>query len=195
MTVASNLKIAFENRPFHGERHSGDLPFFDQATDSLLLGLADALGHGEQAFKLASDIEVFMRENSNHNVLTLLEDMHRAFRQSIGAAISLARVNLRSGHLQFAGIGNVHSCVIGQTDRSFVCRDGILGQNRRSPLLQDCQLTPGDKVVFASDGIQQRFYTRGDRKLLLAEPRHVARYLITEFGKRHDDSSCLVFEF
>lgn len=183
------------NTPFKGELKSGDLPFYYREGNHLLLGLIDALGHGKEANRLSVEIKAYLDEHWHCNCNQLLYDLNDAIANSIGAAISLAHINLSSADIEFAGVGNVKGYIIGEKNNSFVSKDGVVGQNMRSPLVQKKKLVKRDKVIFCSDGIQERFYVLADRQKLALSPEQVTRYIQNEFGKDHDDASCMVFEY
>jgi serine/threonine protein phosphatase PrpC len=191
----SLLKIAKKNRPFRGEFNSGDLPFYYQDGETILLGLIDAVGHGNEAFKLSARIKKFLNSHWHTDFTKLLNEIDHEIKASIGAAISLVSINLSSSRLNFAGVGNVNVYLIGQKEVLFVSRDGVVGQNMRTPLIQTQPLIKRDKVILCSDGIQERFYSLADRKILARSPEHVVNYIQKEYGKDHDDASCLVYEF
>ena len=195
MSNPVKLKLSSVNRPYPGEQGSGDLPFHYAKRDELVLGLVDSLGHGERAHASSMLIKGFLDAHWGSELTQLLDQLHARMRGGIGAAICLAHVALGSGALRCVGIGNVNAWILGSGDQRFVNRDGVLGQYYRTPVAQEARLKPGDKLIFASDGVQERLYTQFDRAELARDPDSLAAYLLRHYGKVHDDASCLVFEF
>ena len=195
MTDSAQLRLGMVNRPYPGQECSGDLPFYYTKGDDLLLGLVDSLGHGAVAHASSMLIKDFLDRHWRTELTDVLDGLHATLRGGIGAAICLAHVALGSGALKCMGIGNVRAWIVGSTDQRFVSRDGVLGQHYRTPVVQEAQLKPGDKLIFASDGVQERLFTQCDRAELARDPDSLAAYLLRHYGKIHDDASCLVFEF
>ncbi len=195
MTDPDQLRLSAVNRPYPGHDRSGDLPFYYTNGEDLVLGLVDSLGHGEPAHASSMLIKDFLDAHWRPELTLLLDQLHARLRGGIGAAICLAHVALGSGALRCVGIGNVRAWILGSVDLRFVNRDGVLGQHYRTPVVQEAQLKPGDKLIFTSDGMQERLFTQCDRAELARDPDSLAAYLLRHYGKIHDDASCLVFEF
>jgi hypothetical protein len=195
MTNPEQLKLCMVNRPYPGQEASGDWPFYYIKGDDLLLGLVDSLGHGASAHAGSMQIKDFVEAHWHVDLPRLLGDLHAAVSGGLGAAICVAHVALGSGELRCLGIGNVRASVLGSANLHFVSRDGILGQNYRTPMLQEAHLVRGDKLIFASDGLQERLFTQCDQTEFSRSPDSLAKYLLRHYGKAHDDASCLVFEF
>ncbi len=195
MRDPDQLKLGMVNRPYPGQDRSGDWPFYYSEGDELLLGLVDSLGHGGPAYAGSMRIKEFLDENWRTELPRLLDDLDKAVRGGLGAAISVARIALGSGDIRWAGIGNIRASVHGASDQRLVSRDGIIGQHYRTPLVQEASMVSGDKLVFVSDGLQERLFTQCDRAEFSLEPDSLAEYLLRHYGKMHDDASCLIFEF
>lgn len=195
MTVPEKLRLSMVNRPYPGQKDSGDWPFYYTDGDNLLLGLVDSLGHGASAHASSMQIKNFLEEHWQSELVNLLDNLDDYLRGGLGAAICLAHVELGTGLLRCLGIGNVRAWILGSTEQRFVSRDGVIGQHYRTPVLQEARLEQGDKLIIASDGIQERLFTQCDRTELSRDPTSLANYLLRHYGKAHDDASCLVFEF
>lgn len=194
LTATSDLRIRMRNRPLPGESCSGDFPFYFQNGSSLLLGIADGLGHGDKAHGVTLKINEYLKDFWHSDVVRLLVDLNEAIRSTIGAAVGLGHVDLQSGKLKYAGVGNTRAYVLGQESRCFVSHDGIVGQNVRNPLLQDHLLASGDMVVFTTDGIHERFYTEREQNID-SDTDTLAECIMTKHIKVYDDASCLIFEY
>ena len=195
MRKVDQLQFGIVNRPYPGQEVSGDLPFYYTEGESLLLGLVDSLGHGPSAYAVSMRIKEFLDTHWKMDLARLLEELHEALRGGLGAAISLAGVSLDSGTLRWAGIGNINASIVGSSNQRLVSRDGTLGQHFRTPNVQEACLDSGDKLIFISDGLQERLFNRCDQTEFSLKPDLLADYLLRHYGKAHDDASCLVFEF
>ena len=195
MTLELNERVKIKNRPFEGEWQSGDCPFFEMQEGKLHLGLFDVLGHGHEAAKLAKTLPKMVKPLLGMSTDKLIEEIHLNMQGSLGAALSYVQIDLDTGELVFSGVGNVLAFISGSAKKQFVSKDGVLGQNIRTPLLQYAVLKEGDKLVLASDGVQSRCYGLLDDYFLDKSAEYLSSYLIEKFGKSHDDASCLVFEF
>jgi phosphoserine phosphatase RsbX len=189
------IGVASINRPFLGERVSGDLPFWKEQGEELLVGVADGIGHGPRAHGAVQTLLKALEGTLAEDPVALLKVLDKAIRPSPGLAISLGWLNRSSGSFRFSGVGNVFACTVTKEGlKRLVSCDGMLGQNLRSPMLQEMDLSPGDRVIMASDGIKERFYTQAQERRLRYPLGEVCWYLADEFGKTHDDTSCLIVE-
>lgn len=194
MSAPAHLRIATENRPYPGQHHSGDWPFYFCRENALLMGVADGLGHGDLAYASSMRVKAFLDAGWHPELPRLFDGLNAHLAGGQGAALALVHVSLSDGALRFAGIGNVRAWLFGSAPQSFVSRDGVLGQHYRTPVLQQAAMAEGDKLVIASDGLQERLATQCDRETLSCPPETLAHHLLQRFGKAYDDASCLVFE-
>ncbi len=184
------------NRPCQGERVSGDGLFYHEDDNGIILSVSDGLGHGDQAHDVSTQISAFLDHHHHHDIGLLITQVHKHISPSIGAAMGIAYINFNDHTVSFCGIGNVGGYLLGSREKSFVCKDGMVGANNmRKPLLQSEALSRGDKVVLASDGIHERFYSKGKRSIFKRKPAAIVYYLLSDFSKSYDDASCWVFEY
>ncbi len=188
-------RLCGTNRPFEGERVSGDALFYYEYKDGIFISISDGLGHGEQAYKVSAEISSFLEFNHHKDIAQLITQVHEKISPSIGAALAMAYISFDDNTIYFCGIGNVGGYLIGSHDKIFVSKDGIVGANMRTPLLQSEALLPGDKIILASDGIHERFYSKANRDIFKGKPADIVQYLMSEFSKSYDDASCWVFEY
>ncbi|MEU8588923.1 ATP-binding SpoIIE family protein phosphatase [Streptomyces sp. NPDC048664] len=143
---------------------SGDAWACTRSGDRVTLLLADGLGHGPAAAE-ASDAAV--RQLRLHAMLTpeeLLRHLHDALRDTRGAAVAVAQLDLAAGRLEFSGIGNVGARLrTGDSWQHLLSHPGIVGAHRpahiprhRLPWSPDCLL------VLHSDGLPSRWSLHPD---------------------------------
>jgi phosphoserine phosphatase RsbX len=192
---AEDIGIAIINKPIHGEKNSGDLPLYYLNRHDLLLVGIDGLGHGKKAHEATLQVKKYLDFCWHCDLVELLNELHLSTGKTIGAAISLAHVNLLTGEIKFVGLGNVFACIFGESKTVFVSRDGILGKNKRTPLLQTHTLKENDIVILASDGISSGFYRDNNDFFMKGSLTFFAHHLLRKYGKIEDDASCLIFRF
>ena len=83
----------------------------------------------------------------------------------------------------------------GSSDRRLVSRDGVLGQNMRTPHLQTLDLAPGDTLLLYTDGVKDRFGLDDYRGLLFEDLDCVASTVVERYGKGHDDAACIAIRY
>jgi serine phosphatase RsbU (regulator of sigma subunit) len=172
---------------------SGDTVYWKRFEHQLLLLLADGIGHGYRAHLASMSVREQLVEMPFEDPAVMLEKVDRAIRPNPGVSACLALVDLNSGQLQCAGVGNVLACIIGVKDMKIMSRDGMLGQNMRRAQSKDVQLHASDRFLMASDGVSERVYQGGNRRRLSMAPECAVDYVIQDYGKDHDDASCLIF--
>ena len=93
--------------------------------------------------------------------------------------------------MDYVGIGNTAIRRFGQSETRLVSKEGVVGQNMRSPLLQTVNLRPGDLVLLYTDGVSDRFSSTDYPGVLSHAPQEVVRTVLDRYGKDHDDSACI----
>jgi serine phosphatase RsbU (regulator of sigma subunit) len=182
-------------RPCRGERVSGDAVVTVPAEQLTLIAIIDGLGHGVEAHAAALSAKEFLEASRDRDVVSLMAALHEHLRGSRGAAAGLCVVESATGALRYTGIGNTVIRRFGSQETRLVSRDGVLGQNARTPWLQRMTLEPRDVVLLYTDGVRDRFSLDDYRGLLFHEPDEVARTLLKRFGKDHDDAACIALRY
>lgn len=159
------------------------------------LALVDALGHGPAAHAVAVLAEQYLERHYRERLATLMEGLHACLRGTGGAVAACCRLDLATGELRYAGIGNVTVRVLGPRASRFVVRDGILGFEMASPREETARLFPGDVLLMHSDGIQEHFAAWECDALLTGTADTIAAELVRRFGKENDDASCIVLRY
>ncbi|WP_062645907.1 ATP-binding SpoIIE family protein phosphatase [Streptomyces maremycinicus] len=172
------------NIPFRGSACSGDAWTCARAGDRLTLMLADGLGHGPEA-ACASTAAVHEVRRSPHlppgELLRLLDD---ALRDTRGAAVAVAQLDLRTGRLRFAGVGNVGARLReGGSWRHLLSRPGIVGTRRPMTLPEtEAVWAPDRLLVLHSDGLPSRWAPPADPRLLSCDPAVTAAVTVRDAG-------------
>lgn len=182
-------------RPIWGERVSGDAVIVEALEGGLLLAIVDALGHGPEAHEIASDMATFLSEHARFDVTRLMERLHEKMRGSRGAAVSLCSLDAEHGTLRFVGVGNTTARRLGPEDTWLVAQDGTVGS--LMPRLREERLTlgDGDVLILTTDGVSSHFRPEALGGLFRDAPAALARTVVRQFGKQHDDAACLVLRY
>lgn len=178
-------------RPCPGESVSGDSVIALRLDDVLFLAIVDVLGHGPEAHELSLVIDSYLSRYARADVVGVMQRLHQYLVGTRGAAVGLCAINNASYHLDYVGIGNTSIRRFGSMENRLVSKDGVLGQNMRTPLLQTLQLEPGDVIVLYTDGISDRFSADDYPGMLSHPPQDAARNIVQRFGKNHDDATCI----
>jgi phosphoserine phosphatase RsbX len=182
-------------RPKYGQAVSGDAAFVVTSGTGLLAAVIDVLGHGEEAHELALRMQEHLVANASGNVVNMLSRLHRTYRGSRGAAVGLCLIEPADGRLQYAGIGNTVIRRFGESESRLVSRDGIVGGMMRTPVEETMGLSDGDVIVMYTDGVRAHFDPAGCLRLRTDTPYALAANIVHQFGKSHDDASCVVLRY
>jgi anti-sigma regulatory factor (Ser/Thr protein kinase) len=174
-----------------GERACGDAWGQARDGDALTIMLADGLGHGDDAAQAAN---LAVREvRAGLGAEALLQRIHQALRPTRGAAAAVACLDLRTGALDFAGIGNIAATIVDGTDmKSLASMPGTLGHRVERFRGFRHEVPPGALLVLHSDGCRSGWdltkYPGAQRR----DPLVVAGLLIRDFERGRDDVSAVV---
>ena len=177
--------------PIAGEEVSGDAWAHVREGEIATLLLADGLGHGAEAARAATAATRALRPGVDP--VELLQRMHDALRATRGAAAAVARLNLSTGSLRFAGVGNIATTIV--TDRgmkSLASMNGTVGHRVAKFRSDDVQLDPGALLVMHSDGCKGAWNLLDYPGLRRRSPLVVASVLVRDFERGRDDVSVVV---
>ena len=191
MNVKETLEYGIYVRPCPGESVSGDSVVALKLDDVLFVAIVDVLGHGQEAHELSLVIDSYLSRYGSADVLGVILRLHQHLKGTRGAAVGLCAIHKDSYRLDYVGVGNTSIRRFGSVETRLVSKDGVLGQNMRTPLLQTLQLEPGDVIVLYSDGISDRFSVDDYPGALSHPPQNVATNIVQRFGKNHDDATCI----
>ncbi|MGW3990181.1 SpoIIE family protein phosphatase [Streptomyces sp. NPDC004830] len=170
------------NIPYGGAEHSGDAWAWARAGDAVTLMLADGLGHGPEAARASTAAVTALHLCAHLSPADVLRRLHDALRGTRGAAVSLARLDLGTGRLRFAGIGNVGARLrTGGTWRHLLARPGIVGVHRPTTLREEEADWTGDPLlVLHTDGLPSRWAPPPGAGLPAADPAVTAAVTIRD---------------
>jgi serine phosphatase RsbU (regulator of sigma subunit) len=182
---------AVASRAHGGADVSGDLYIVRQLEHDVLVAVVDGLGHGHDAAAAARLAIATLQSEPIRTITGLVERCHAALMRTRGVVISLAMLDARRATMTWLAVGNVEGILIGASApkrESILMRGGIVG-HRLPPLrAATIPLTPGDLLIFATDGIREGF-AEGLRPN--TPPQEAADRVLARYGRANDDALVL----
>jgi phosphoserine phosphatase RsbX len=190
------LEVGCAGETIAGETRSGDKAVLAPYDGGALVGVIDGLGHGDAAADAADQAAAMLEAFPQLPPQELLERCHRKLRGTRGAVMTLAWIDAETGTMEWAGVGNVEARLVragdgrGARHASPVVLGGVVGfQIPKALRISTVELSPGDAVVFASDGIAADFSAVLDP---LLPPQAQAERVLSSHGKGNDDALAVV---
>lgn len=179
-------------RPLQGEDVCGDAYAQRVLPGGRVVMMADGLGHGPMAARASSAaVRAFLSSRST-SPRFLLEDLHRALRDTRGAAVAVAHLDHASRALTYAGIGNIAGRVLDATASSQLpSQPGIVGHNAPKVRELDVVLERGQWLVMHSDGLTDRWNLDDLPGILGSSPVVLCAALLRTAAVRRDDAGVL----
>ena len=156
--------------------------------------VADGLGHGPYAAEAARAAVQQFTGAERRAPADVLAAMHGALRHTRGAAVSIARVDLAAGQIEFAGVGNVGGAIFRRDGevRRMVCNNGTVGHIVKHIRPFTYPTASGLLLILASDGLSSSWRLDAYPGLLDHHPTLVAGVLYRDFSRGRDDVTVLV---
>lgn len=185
------MKSGGFSRPFKGLSVCGDSFVVEERDGAFLAAVIDGLGHGYESSVAATRAVEVVREFAHLSVDAILRRCHAELRPTRGAAVGLLKIE-EDGRGEFCGIGNIEVQALHGQAPSVFCLAGIVGHNLRASKVMPFTMKPDDIYVVMSDGVS----TRGNLKSCLpGPPDTVAKRIVEQWGRAHDDATALVLGF
>lgn len=185
------MKSGGYSRPFKGLSVCGDSFVLEEREGAFLAAVVDGLGHGFESSVAAEKAAEVIRGYGDLSVDAILRRCHEELRATRGAAVGILKVEA-SGTGEFCGIGNIEVQALNGSPPSVFCLAGIVGHNVRTSKVMSFTMKPNDIYVVMSDGVS----TRGNLKSCLPGlPDTVARRIVEQWGRAHDDATAVVLGF
>lgn len=192
------LEWGIAARPMPGETESGDQYLVHPLPGGVLLAVVDGLGHGPEAAAAARDAITTLQGHAQEPLIPLIKRCHEALRQTNGVVMSLAVLDSEHNALTWLGVGNVEGLLVRGDVLARPARDDVLQRGGvvgyQLPPLQTSvrAVSPGDTLIFATDGIRSRF---ADGLDLDQPPQQIADLVLASHAKAIDDALVLVVRF
>ena len=179
-------------RPHPGEVVNGDRIHLDRHGAICRIAVIDGLGHGPDAAAAAALAVDTLAAMPDADVPSSIRACHAALKGSRGAALSVIRIDLDTGRMTFAGLGNVEGVLVAPGGRHLlVPQRGIAGAIAPR-ILETQEILPDSFIVMlCTDGIQS-----GARRELqfgqIVSAEALAIELLTAWGRDTDDAAVVV---
>jgi len=195
MMLSTQLSYGVAFGALQNQAESGDQYLVKKFPNSVLVVVADGVGHGEEAAYAAKKAMHILNMSEGESLTDLVKRCHVELTETRGMAITLALIHDQY-RVSWLGIGNVtvvhwHKTVGAKTKREeLLSQGGIVGL--RLPPLRVSQITtgPGDTLIFATDGISSKFIAIPP--MCHALPQTIADHIFREFRDPKDDALVLV---
>lgn len=185
-------------RRMAGETLSGDWYVVQPLGDSVLLAVADGLGHGAAAAEAARLALETVEECAHQPLTQVLEICNQKLHQTRGVVMTVAMLNALDNSMEWLGVGNVGGILVRSmpgskaVTESLLLSSGIIGGKLPPVRAAALKISTGDTVVLTTDGIRPGFE---DGLVLSANPQKTAESILRRDGLDTDDALVLVAKF
>ena len=189
----SQFKIGLASRPVSGETLSGDNWAVRFGDASVLMMVADGLGHGVLAADASRAAADAFDRAAEPSPAGLLHIIHSALRGTRGAAVAVARLEMNEARVRFAGLGNIAGTIVGsEKSHAMVSHNGTAGHEVRQikefvyPWSSECT------IVMHSDGLSTSWNSGAFPGFHRQHPSVTAALVYREAERRRDDACIIV---
>ena len=179
--------------PKPGESVCGDAWDVQFHADGATFLVADGLGHGPDARRAAMSAVEVLRRTPDYPAIRILDNAHGRLRPTRGAAVAVARHDIRTGDLLYAGVGNIAAVIIdGGARQAMVSHSGIVGHNVHKSQEYRYRWPRGALMVAHSDGLETQWNLASQPGLADCHPTVIAAALFREHSRTRDDCTVVV---
>ncbi|MDB6060795.1 MAG: serine/threonine protein kinase [Verrucomicrobiaceae bacterium] len=177
------------------EEACGDAWYIDARGDTVLVGVADGLGHGPDAATASRAALNALAGEASLAPGRLIEVAHQRARATRGAAVSFAALQPALNQIKYAGVGNIAASVCSENTRQqLISHNGIVGHNMRKVQEFTLDWPPTAAIVLHSDGISTQWDLRLYPGLLTRHPALIAAVIYRDFCRKTDDATVVVIK-
>lgn len=185
-------------RPIPGQAVSGDLHLVMPTEHGVLIAVVDGLGHGDEATAVARLAVSVLEKYAHEPVIALVKRCHEALAKTRGVVMTVASLNALENTITWLGVGNVEGRLLRTNpsathpSETMLLRGGLVGYQLPPLQASVVTVTPGDVLIFATDGIRAEF----TKDVNLTEaPAQIADRIMSRYLKRNDDALVLVARY
>ena len=183
------IAVEIAQRARSSESVCGDVVAITRNPSGVLIAVADGLGHGQFAYEAARTFCDFAVSHVEDGVESIISNAKSVMSKTRGAAAALVNIDEDQKILEFIGVGNIELRSVSKEKICPVSMPGIVGASLRRIRSFRYAVNHDDLFVIFSDGISSRFALEDYRE---RTDREVADRILDEFGKSHDDATCVV---
>ena len=172
---------------------NGDGFLLNRDDERIIATTIDGIGSGREAHAATAASVEALQGSSIMSLEQRFNAVHRTLEGGRGAAMGIAEIEVGSGAMQWAAVGDIDGYVIkrdGATG-SMLQRGGTLGFGYTSLHVVRAALSDDDLVIITSDGISRRFRDAIPRT---RDPDMLSNEILDVFGRENDDCIVLVLK-
>ncbi len=192
---SDSIRCGIAIRPLDWGRYSGDQAGVWYRKRSALVCIADGLGHGEPAERAARKAVETAGADQELDLADMMRECDEALKGSRGAAVALARVDRKSGDLEYLSVGNTRCAIVGQSIVHLGGSYGIVGEGAKPASVERRTLHRRDVLIFWTDGLPETLGLVAPQVRRITDAQLFAERLIKEHAIDSDDAGVIVFRW
>jgi anti-sigma regulatory factor (Ser/Thr protein kinase) len=190
----AQLRMCSGLRSYYGSPYNGDAVFCERDNDRFVFALIDGSGHGKTAAEAAETANKTLAEQAYATIPAMLTALNKALAGTVGAAVGIFELNIKTRKGSFSGIGNIRASRVSGTPWQGLSRDGILGHRLPTPREHHFEFSAGDRFLMCSDGFPDYDSRKYAQKNSHQDLQNVLHGLFEHCGKLYDDNGILLVE-
>ncbi|HEY5910559.1 MAG TPA: SpoIIE family protein phosphatase [Verrucomicrobiae bacterium] len=200
ITVRPDQSVAWgvATRPLAGQSVSGDGHLVKPFSGGVLMAVLDGIGHGEEAAAAVNVAVGILETCAGEWPTALIQRCHIALKNTRGAVMTVASLDISTGQLAWSGVGNVEGLLVrsgvaaGGACERLVLRNGVVGYELPDLRVSTTAMVAGDVLVLATDGVSPGFAPPWERT---HSPQRIADRILSQNLKSTDDALVLVARY
>jgi serine/threonine protein phosphatase PrpC len=121
-----------------------------------------------------------------------MSGLHEHLKGTRGAVGVAGTLVLKTGLVEYIGIGNISMRVFGKTHSRIPSNEGIIGYTIQALKIQTVQLSPGEVLLLYTDGIRDHFNaSECPRGFFKKDAGWIVENVMKYFYKGDDDAGCI----
>lgn len=189
------VSVALQSQALRGQDYCGDQGAYWWLTPhQLLVCLVDGIGHGRLAYEAALHCLSIVERFRSLPINDIMNYCNDSLRKTRGVAAALCKWDLSDGEVEFIGVGNIRTSVVGSQVLRLESTPGILGNEPHLTLAPQivCCRQGQESLFLCSDGVRGGIpYQRYIRQTLYPNLNAVLDELLGEWGCIHDDAAIM----
>lgn len=198
LAIGNRFEWGVASRPLPGEAFSGDMHIVLKTPGGILAAVVDGLGHGDEATIAAKAAIDILKKYPEDSVISLVQRCHRALKATRGAVMTLVSFNAADDSVMAVGIGNVEAVLVRSDpfaeppQETLLLRAGLVGYRLPAMHASVFPISPGDVMIFTTDGIRNDF----TKRLNLAETlSSMTERILKDNFRGNDDALVLAVRY
>ena len=178
-----------------GQIECGDDYLIKEINDGTLFAVVDGLGHGPEAAFAAKKAIQQLDASADQSIETQFRLCNEVLHGTRGVVMTAMKIDLQY-KLTYLAIGNVIGVIwkVAHNGKlvkgSIFMNNGMLGTRALpSMLVKTIELSPGDTVILATDGLKPQFESESPK---FDSPARIAQHMFNTYRNIHDDGLMLV---